>query len=99
MNDLKIIALSCCTEALSIDSENLLWRKLKMDYSDSFSDLIERTRFNRRRHRLSAQIERVQYHVDKYLEHLSRTMIVDSTAMIQMYPPDEVHIFSEDTVL
>jgi len=60
MNDPKIIALSCCMEVLGIDSGNLLWSKLKMDYADSFSDLIDRTRFNRRRHRLSAQIERVQ---------------------------------------
>jgi hypothetical protein len=78
MNDLKIVALSCCMEALGIDSENLLWSKLKTDYADSFSDLIDRTRFNRRRRRLSAQIERVQHHVGKHLEHLSRTMIVDS---------------------
>jgi len=78
MNDLKIVALSCCMEALGIDSENLLWSKLKTDYADSFSDLIDRTRFNRRRRRLSDQIERVQHHVGKHLEHLSGTMIVDS---------------------
>jgi hypothetical protein len=29
MNDLKIVALSCCMEALAIDLENLLWSQLK----------------------------------------------------------------------
>jgi hypothetical protein len=31
MNDLEVVALSYCMEALSIDSENLLWSKLKTD--------------------------------------------------------------------
>jgi hypothetical protein len=29
MNDLEVVSLACCMEALSIDSENLLWSKLK----------------------------------------------------------------------
>jgi len=78
MNDLQIVALSCCMEALGIDSENLLWSKLKTDYADSFKNLIDRSRLNRRRKRLSASIERVQHHVGKRLEHLSGAMIVDS---------------------
>ncbi|WP_341835360.1 IS982 family transposase [Chitinophaga pollutisoli] len=78
MNDLQIVALSCCMEALSIDSENLLWSKLKTDYADQFTTLIDRSRFNRRRKRLSEKTERVQHHVSQHLDHLSSTMIVDS---------------------
>jgi hypothetical protein len=48
MNDLEIVSLSCCMEALSIDSENLLWSKLKKEYSSDFPNLIDRSRFNRR---------------------------------------------------
>lgn len=60
MKDLQIVALSCCMEALSIDSENLFWVKLKTDYANAFPNLIDRTRFNRHRKRLIDIIERVQ---------------------------------------
>lgn len=78
MNDLEVVALSCCMEALSIDSENLLWSKLKTDYAGLFPNLIDRSRFNRRRRRLSSLILRVQEYVSKRLEGLSETMVVDS---------------------
>ncbi len=52
MADLEVIALSCMMEALGIDSENLLWSKIKKDYPGLFIHLICRTRFNRRRRRL-----------------------------------------------
>ena len=52
MKDLQIVALSCCMEAWSIDSENLFWVKLKTDYANAFPNLIDRTRFNRHRKRL-----------------------------------------------
>ena len=60
MADLKVIALSCTMEALGIDSENLLWSKLKTDYPKWHEQLICRTRFNRRRRRLQPYIERLQ---------------------------------------
>ncbi|ATL48909.1 IS982 family transposase [Chitinophaga caeni] len=78
MNDLQIVSLSCCMEALGIDSENLLWSKLKTDYADQFTNLIDRSRFNRRRKRLAEKVERVQHHIGRRLDHLSSTMIVDS---------------------
>ena len=46
MADLKVIALSCTMEALGIDSENLLWSKVKTDYPVWSSKLICRSRFN-----------------------------------------------------
>lgn len=78
MNDLEVVALSCCMEALSIDSENLLWSKLKTDYVSLFPNLIDRSRFNRRRRRLTSWILRVQESVSGRLERLSQTMVIDS---------------------
>lgn len=78
MNDLKIVALSCCMEALSIDSENLLWSKLKTDYASLFPELIDRSRFNRRRKRLRPFIEKLQEKIGSSLQNLSGTMIIDS---------------------
>ncbi len=42
MNDLQIIALSCCMEALGIDSENLLWSKLKTVATKAGTNVIGR---------------------------------------------------------
>src|SRR4249919_3274141 len=78
MNDLEVVSLACCMEALGIDSENLLWSKLKKDYASVFPNLIDRTRFNRRRKRLTPFILRVQDHISSKLEKQSQTMIVDS---------------------
>lgn len=52
MTDLEIISLSITAECLEIDSENLLWTKLKTDYPDMFASLIHRTKYNLRRKRL-----------------------------------------------
>lgn len=78
MNDLEILALSCCMEALGIDSENLLWSKLKTDYAKDFPNLIDRTRFNRRRRRLQPQIAQIQEYVGSRLAAESSLMIIDS---------------------
>jgi hypothetical protein len=78
MNDLEIVSLACCMEALSIDSENLLWSKLKKDYASAFPNLIDRSRFNRRRKRLTPFILQVQDYISSKLENQSQTMIVDS---------------------
>ena len=63
INDLKIVSLACCMEALSIDSELLLWSKLKKDYPSAFPNLIDRSRFNRIRKRLTPFILQVQNHI------------------------------------
>jgi hypothetical protein len=65
-------------EALGIDSENLLWSKLKNDYPGLFIHLICRTRFNRRRKRLHDYIVKVQHKISDRLESLSQIMVVDS---------------------
>ncbi|KAA6317879.1 hypothetical protein EZS27_032036 [termite gut metagenome] len=48
-SDLEVIALSLTAEALSIDSENLLFIKLSTDYKDDFPHLISRRHYNDRR--------------------------------------------------
>jgi hypothetical protein len=78
MSDLQVISLACMMEALGIDSENLLWSKLKADYPNLFSGLICRTRFNRRRRRLQPYIMKVQDMVSARLEGQSTVMVVDS---------------------
>jgi hypothetical protein len=81
MTDLQIISLSCMMEALGIDSENLLWSKLRSDYPNLFAALICRTRFNRRRRRLQSFIEAVQNKVASLLDGESDTLVVDSIAV------------------
>lgn len=48
-SDLEVISLSMVSEALSIDSENLLFYKLITDYKDDFPNLISRRQYNDRR--------------------------------------------------
>jgi len=78
MADLQVISLSCIMEALGIDSENLLWSKLKTDYPGLFPNLICRTRFNRRRKRLQGYIMKVQDKISEKLEGQSQAMVIDS---------------------
>lgn len=78
MADLEIVALSCTMEALGIDSENLLWSKIRQDYPGMFSRLISRSRFNRRRRRLQPYIAKVQDKISAKLEDQSDFMVIDS---------------------
>ena len=56
MSDCEIISLSLCSEALSIDSENLFWEKLKVEYALDFPNIIDRSNYNKRRRRLQHYI-------------------------------------------
>jgi len=78
MADLKVIALSCTMEALGIDSENLLWSKIKTDYPAWSQSLLCRSRFNRRRRRLQPYIDRLQQKVADQLDKKSQVLVVDS---------------------
>ncbi len=51
MSDCEILALSLCSEAMSIDSENYFWGKIKSQSID-FPNLIDRSNYNRRRRNL-----------------------------------------------
>lgn len=78
MADLQVISLACTMEALGIDSENLLWSKIKKDYPEWFPALICRTRFNRRRKRLQPYIMQIQDKVSSRLQDQSSAMVIDS---------------------
>jgi hypothetical protein len=52
-SDLEVVALGIMAEALSIDSENLLFHKLESDYKTDFPNLISRRQFNDRRKNLT----------------------------------------------
>ncbi|HPC36864.1 MAG TPA: hypothetical protein P5268_09450 [Candidatus Marinimicrobia bacterium] len=51
-SDVDVITLSLVAECLSINSENLLFSKLKSEYREVFPLLIDRSQFNRRRKHL-----------------------------------------------
>lgn len=78
MSDLDIISLACCMESLGIDSENNFWQKLKSDYADKFPNLIDRTRFNRRRKFLGEKIQSIQDTVARLVDTGNEYMIIDS---------------------
>lgn len=59
MSDIQIVTLALTAETLSIDSENLLFIKLKMDYKQNFPNLVDRANYNRRRRRLAFQISSI----------------------------------------
>jgi hypothetical protein len=98
MADLDIVALSCTMEALGIDSENLLWSKIKTDYPNMFPRLICRTRFNRRRKRLQPYIVKVQGVVSNRLEYESEAMVVDSipVPVVKLAREKSFRVFKKD---
>jgi hypothetical protein len=59
-SDLEIIAPSMTAEALSIDSESLLFSKLQTEYGDDFPNLISRRQFNDRRKTLFGLQEKIR---------------------------------------
>jgi hypothetical protein len=78
MSDLEIISLSITSECLGIDSENLLFSKIKKDYKRYFPNLIHRTRYNSRRKSLR---DWILFCASKWGEELTKsesTFIVDS---------------------
>ena len=77
-SDVSVITLSITAECLSIDSENLLFKKLTAEYSDHFPDLIERSRYNRRRRHLADCIELVRKSLVNQLVPYEDTFILDS---------------------
>lgn len=46
--DIELVTLAITSECLGIDSENLLFSKLKSEYKSDFPTLLDRSNFNRR---------------------------------------------------
>jgi len=77
-SDLDIITLSLVADSLSINSENLLFSKLKSEYQEDFPLLIDRSQFNRRRKHLKTVIDLVRQSLVNKLLPAENTFILDS---------------------
>ena len=89
-SDLEVIALNLTAEALSIDSENLLFNKLKSDYKDDFPNLISRRQYNDRRKLLfdlTYKFANVQRKILMYL----KTHCIDSNPVERCRPAGANH--------
>lgn len=78
MSDLEIVTLACVAESLSIDSENLLFSKLKTEYKTEFPNLIDRSNFNRRRKKLSSKLAELSKHICLNFSSSNAEYIIDS---------------------
>jgi hypothetical protein len=78
MSDCEIIALSLVAETIGIDSENYLFGKIKSDHKQDFPNLIDRSRFNRRRRKLSELITRLNARIAALLNEGENIYLVDS---------------------
>ena len=78
MSDCELIALAVTGESLGIDSESYFWGKLKSDHARSFTDLIDRSNFNRRRKRLYPLVEELNLQIAGQLNQDESVFLVDS---------------------
>ena len=75
MSDLEVVALSLTAEFMSIDSENSLFKGIN---SKQFSNLIERSQFNRRRRKLFIFLEEIRIKLASRFLEFEDYFIVDS---------------------
>lgn len=76
-SDLEVISLSLTAEALSIDSENYLFQKLK-EYKNEFPNLISRRQYNDRRKNLSQLCENIRKSIATYIDGDENIFCIDS---------------------
>ena len=77
-SDTELIALSLASEALSIDSENLLFIKLNAEYKKQFPNLIDRSKYNIRRRNLALKIEEVRKMIAEKITTSENIFIIDT---------------------
>lgn len=77
-SDLEIIALSLTAEYMSCDSENWLFNKIRSDYSNSFPNIIDRSRYNRRKRALFGVIDLVRRRLSERFLEFEDYFIIDS---------------------
>jgi hypothetical protein len=77
-SDLEVITLCLTAEYMSCDSENWLFNKIKADYSAVFPNLVERSRFNRRKRTLFPIIELIRRHLAERFVEFEDYFIIDS---------------------
>lgn len=78
MSDLEIVALSLTAESLGIDSENLLFSKLKNECLIDFPRLPDRSNYNRRKKRLQDYVASVAEPLAKIMSPDNNQFIIDS---------------------
>ena len=77
-SDLEVIALSMTAEALSIDSENLLFSKLNSDYKTDFPTLISRRQYNDCRKYLFSLTEKIRKRIAEDIDEFEDIFCIDS---------------------
>jgi hypothetical protein len=77
-SDIKVIALALTAESLSIDSENLLFSKLRSNYSSDFPDLVHRSNFNIRARKLRDVIEAIRSQIAQKIAGSESVFSIDS---------------------
>ena len=76
-SDLEVIALSLTAEALSIDSENYLFQKLR-EYNNEMPNLISRRQYNDRRKYLSQLCEKIRKRIATHIDGDENIFCIDS---------------------
>jgi hypothetical protein len=77
-SDLEVISLSMMAEALSIDSENLLFLKINSDYQGDFTNIISRRQYNDRRKSLFPLQKELQSRMARQIDEFEDIFTVDS---------------------
>jgi hypothetical protein len=78
MSDLQEMAFAIAAESAWIDRDNWSFSKLRTDYRSRFPELIDRTRFTRRRRQLQVRIMELTKRISMTLGVDSSILIVDS---------------------
>jgi len=77
-SDLEVVAFNLTAEALSIDSENLLFNKLNSDYKADFPNLIARRQYNDIRKLLFDLTDKIRKSMAKDIDEFEDTYCFDS---------------------
>jgi hypothetical protein len=77
-SDAEVITLSILSECLMYDSENYLFMVLHKNYKSIFPNLIERSRYNRRRRQLFYLKEKVRQYLVQHMAEGEDTFVIDS---------------------
>lgn len=77
-SDIEVISLALTAEYMSLDSENWLFNKIKTDYNQEFSHIIDRSRYNRRKRQLFSFMEKVRQGLAAEFLAFEEYFIIDS---------------------
>lgn len=76
--DLEVIGLSLTSEYMSIDSENLLFKKIESCHKQDFPNFVHRSQYNRRRKEMFYFIENIRKVMAEPFLEFEDYMILDS---------------------